>query len=123
MPRRYEDRGLFIEDAPNNFRVEVLKLRSSDIGAGVFEVHVGPRRFSCLRLLSPDDTDIEKATCLYEVFMNKKGRMIYKRNYLSKWKAHESNVAVATAGSVVLNGAEFHPWYDDLTGLALGLYN
>jgi len=132
--RRIEDRGRFILQTDGSYRLRRRKAPKdcADIGAGVWRVQIGGRRFTCLRVI--DECDDEDT--LMEVFLTRRGRTVLCRRYNErlwecdnpavwrKWMGCEPrpwDEQLPDHARIVIDGRVYVHWYDCLTGLALGI--
>lgn len=122
-PRKLEDRGCFIEEEDGVFRQK--KAKSGAIGAGIFSVRIGEKRFTCLRVIDVDEEPNEEQT-LVEAYLTKTGRTVLFRRYNGRLWGHKRgrepwDETLPDHRSLVVDGVMFVHWYDCLTGLALGI--
>lgn len=122
-PRTLEDKGRFIEEEAG-----VLTQRermAGEIGAGMFVVEIGERKFTCLRVISVD-SDPKPGCVLLEVYLTKEGRTVLCRRYNERswgsgWGRTPWDEAFPDHARLFVDGLTFVHWYDCLTGLAFGI--
>lgn len=104
-----------------------------DLGvAGFAVVDVDGRSFECMHVVEVDRSDED---CndgdrrLKTIYLTRGGRLILARTYLSREDLlremkrsdeYVEEVELTTLGRVTWNGLEYLPWFDMLSGLALG---
>jgi len=122
-PRRLEDKGRFVEVEDGVY--EQRKVEPGGIGAGMFTISVGDRRFTCLRVLDVPER-VDEGGTLVEAYLEKNGRTVLFRRYNGrKWKLGGErrpwDEAFPEHRRLVIEGVTYVHWYDCLTGLACGL--
>lgn len=122
-PRGLVDAGRFVEIEPGVFRQRDPE--SGEIGAGMFSVRIGERRFTCLRVIDVDREPNEEQT-LVEAYLAKSGRTVLFRRYNGRlWGQKQGrrpwDEELPDHQRRVIDGVIFVHWYDCLTGLACGL--
>lgn len=132
--RRIEDRGRFILRADGSYRLRRRKAPTdcADIGAAMWRVRIGDRRFTCLRVID----EIRSEDTLMEVFLTRRGRTVLCRRYNERlWERDNAAVwrkwcnceprpwdeQLPDHARIVIDGRVYVHWYDCLTGLALGI--
>ena len=116
LVRCFEDRGQFVLQDDGAYR------RTHDdpegIGAGVFRVGIGDRRFTCLRVFYVDGPLTDSHATLLEAYLTRGGRTVLQRHYCqSRRKGHVS----AARPALAIDGVRFLPWYDCLSHIACGI--
>ena len=114
--RRFEDRGRFAQQDDGTFR------QTSDdpaaLGAGVFRVHVGEQRFTCLRVFYLDGPLSGPRTTLLEAYLTRNGRTILQRHYCQPSRRGQAS---QQRPPLTIDGVKLLPWYDCLGHLAIGM--
>ena len=135
MGRRIEDKGRFRAVSADSYRWEPGA--ETEMGAGVYEVRIGERRFTCLRALDvntdPEGELGEENGILFEAFLTEQGRTVLGRRYNARrWgtlkdgkHAYRSRATwdeeLPESRRVSINGVTFVHWHDCLSGIALGM--
>ena len=130
LPRSLEDRGYLRQLADGSF--SSTPDRSPIVAAGVFEVHIGERSSTCLRVFDADPGATE-ADNLIEAYVTKEGRTLMHRRYNgNRWgkrdaPPHNQGTELTwiedlpRARRIVLDGVTYVHWYDCLTDVAFGI--
>lgn len=123
-PRRLEDKGRFVEEAPGVFALR--ERAAGEIGAGMFAVHIGERQFTCLRVIDASPNPSERDATLIEAYLTEEGRTVLCRRYNARlWGSERGRApwdeAFPDHQRFVVDGVAFVHWYDCLIGLALGI--
>ena len=121
-PRRIEDTGQLVRQKDGAFRLK--RGASGPLGAGVFNVKIGTRRFTCLRVFDVEAEPSETQE-LVEAYLARSGRTVLFRRYNGRlWKTKDKppwDERLPDHNRVVINSATFVHWYDCLTDLACGI--
>lgn len=128
--RAVEDRGYLSERADGTW------VRQPDApaftGAGVFDIHVGGRQFTCLRVIDLDQNATERDN-LIEAYITPAGRTVLCRRYNgSRWgksdaPPHNWGEAMTWEADlpendrIVIDGVTYVHWYDRLSAAACGI--
>ena len=126
IPRKLEDRGLFVTQTGGSLK----RLQSLDndtaSGAGVFSVSIEERCFTCLRVLElgiPLESQAMHQTVSY---VTEAGRTVLVRHFCHPEKTmlddhgKSENVVVDNNLQLVVDGVAFAHWYDSFSNLAFG---
>jgi len=114
-----EDRGA-VERAPDgSLRLRDRAALVNGTGAGLFTVEIGPKRFSCLRVLECDIAN--EVDTLVACYLTREGRTVLVQRYKrpSFVQAAEFPVILDETAQLVLDGLTFLHWYDTITSFAL----
>ena len=121
--RRIEDRGRFALQEDGSFQQQNQSPEA--LGAGMYSLRIGDRKFTCLRVLDVEEEPAEEGI-LVEAFLTRQGRTVLFRRYNGRlWgKSHGRppwDEALPDHARLVIDGVVFVHWYDCLTGLACGI--
>jgi hypothetical protein len=137
-PRLLEDTGRLATAEDGGYSLELLpgEGHELDVGAGVFRVQIGRRRFTCLRSINlrarylKSRATLERAI-LAECFYTRHGQLVLFRRYNGRlWEVGRKNSPYAGLpwdrrfpdnGRMVINGAVLVHWYDCLTDVGCGM--
>ena len=114
-PRVIQDTGQLIAEKNGTFERRPRSDRT--VGAGVFNLRIGPRKFRCLRVFDVE-TSPHYHPKLIESYFTAAGREILQRQFTIP--AGLGRGLPPDAKPVVFDGIEFYPWYQVLTGAAVG---
>ncbi len=101
-------------------------------GAGVFDVHVGGRQFTCLRVFDLDKNATER-DCLVVAYITRAGRTVLFRRYNgSRWGKSDApphnwgeamtwEEELPANDRIVIDGLTYVHFYDNLSAAACGL--
>ncbi|MDE2889228.1 MAG: sigma-70 family RNA polymerase sigma factor [Gemmatimonadota bacterium] len=101
-------------------------------GAGVFDVHVGGRQFTCLRVIDLDQNATERDN-LIEAYITPAGRTVLCRRYNgSRWGKKDApphnqgetmtwEEDLPENDRIVIDGVTYVHWYDRLSAAACGI--
>ena len=137
VPRRLEDTGRLVCSTDGTYTFEPLpsELDQIRVGAGMFNVCVGDRRYECLRdihilraSLAKGAASLERGM-LAESFYTRTGEQVLFRRYNGRRWQTEKRAPHATPwderlpgnAHLVINGAMFVHWYDCLTDVSIGI--
>lgn len=130
IPRALEDCGHLRQLADGSFSGG--SDRDSIVAAGVFEVHVDDRSFTCLRVFETDPGATETDD-LIEAYVTREGRtLLLRRHNGNRWGKRDAppqdwgtgltwTEDLPGAGRVVVDGVTYVHWYDCLTDVACGI--
>lgn len=132
--RQIEDRGLLVQNPDGSYLLSANPRGQAQesYGAGVFEVKVGRRRFTCLRAVEPN-WGAGPEGCFMEAYLTRAGRTVLYRHYRSPgWALHREWAKKWTGGKtwdqafpghawIIVNGRRLYHWLDCLTEVAFGL--
>lgn len=114
-----EDRGA-VESAPDGS----LRLRDrvslvNGVGAGLFTVEIGAKRFACLRVLECDIAN--EVDTLVACYLTREGRTVLVQRYKrpSFVQTAEFPMILDETDPLVVDGLTFLHWYDTITSFAL----
>ena len=123
-PRRLADTGRFQAIGPDTYTMQ----EGEGMGAGTFDVQVGEKVFTCLRVLDigPQASEYEE---IGEVFINREGRVVLYRQYWGRFMGGEqdwcsvfpNNPRLTINGCVYVQRNCTGRCHDLLTGTALGI--
>ncbi len=131
QPRRQEDRGRFLRQGDGSYKQRSSRRhRSAEaVGAGVFRVQIGERKFTCLRVLDVEGWLSDKGIPV-EWYLTRAGRTVLCRRYNGRlWGLHEGSSFAGPPwderfpdnNRIVIDGVTYAHWYDCLGGLACGV--
>ncbi len=91
------------------------------IASGVFQVEIGEKSFTCLRVFDLEGSLDDSRAPLNECYLTREGRTILKRNFChpEMKRTAEFQDAVDETEGLTIDGVRFVHWYDTLTHLAL----
>lgn len=129
-PRSLEDRGYLRQLGDGCF--SSAPDRPPVVAAGVFEVYIEERSFTCLRVFEagPDATETDD---LIEAYVTREGRTLLHRRYNgNRWAKRDAPPQnwgreltwmedLPHARRIVIDGVTYVHWYDCLTGVACGV--
>ncbi len=131
-PRIIEDRGRLAARRDGLFTLRKVRGDAvrTVIGAGLFRVRIGPRTFTCLRVLDIEHPGkLSERSILSEAYLTRSGRTVFWRRYNGRlWKIGPKSPygvrpwdeRLPDAPRLVINGTTFVHWYDCLTNLSVG---
>ncbi len=121
--------GRFVEQPDGSYRQSTHQVGPGEEveGMGVYELSVGGRSFTCLRVLdvslTPSEEDI-----LMEGYLTRDGRTVLCRRYNGRqWHRKPGNAHAPwderfpTHNRIVIDGVTFVHWYDCLSDRACGI--
>lgn len=114
-----EDRGA-VESVPDgSLRLRDRAAVVNGVGAGLFTVEIGAKRFTCLRVLECDIAN--EVDTLVACYLTREGRTVLVRRYKrpSFVQTAEFPVILDETDPLVVDGLTFLHWYDTITNLAL----
>lgn len=120
--------GRFVERTDGSYKQCPDNLIPGDTveGMGVYEVNVGSRSFTCLRVLDVEHTFNENKV-LMEGYLTREGRTVLCRRYNGRlWQGGCKgklpwDEEFPTHNRIVIDGATFVHWYDCLSHFACGI--
>ncbi len=129
-PRLIEDRGClrFQPDGSFTSQADAPKI----VGAGVFDVYIGQQRFTCLRVFEIEQEATERDV-MVEAYITQAGRTVLFRRYNgNRWAKRDApphNWGEAMTWEedlphndrIVIDGATYVHYYDNLTDVACGI--
>lgn len=130
--RRVRQTGRFLQQSDGSYRQHAEHLQPGEHveGMGVYQVMVGERSFTCLRVLDVGPVFTDKGI-LMEAYLTREGRTILCRRYNGRQWHREPGEAHAdkppwderfpTHNRIVIDGVTFVHWYDCLTDRACGV--
>jgi hypothetical protein len=126
--RRVRHTGRFAQQVDGSYVQNVDRLCPGDDveGMGVYEVTIGPRSFTCLRVLDVPQVFTEESI-LMEGFLTREGRTVLCRRYNGRlWLGPRPGTLpyderYPTHNRIVIDGVTFVHWYDCLSDLACGI--
>jgi hypothetical protein len=125
--RHVRQTGRFVRQADGSYlqNASVLSPGDSAEGMGVYEVTVGNRSFTCLRVLDVKQEFTENGI-LMEGYLTREGRTILCRRYNGRmWHVSGNSVPYderyPTHNRIIIDGVTFVHWYDCLSDRACGI--
>lgn len=130
--RRVRQTGRFVEQPDGSYRQHAERLQPGDDveGMGVYQVTIGGRSFTCLRVLDVAPVFTEESI-LMEAYLTREGRTVLCRRYNGRQWHRQPGSAHAdkppwderfpTHNRIVIDGVTFVHWYDCLSDRACGL--
>jgi len=123
MIRRMSDQGVFVRQEDGSYALR--EHGPGEIGAGAFDVTIGERTFTCLRVIDVFGRVSEDCVVM-EAFLTRDGRTVLCRRYNGlRWHRKEGEPGwderLPTHQRLVINGVTYVHWYDCLTDRALGI--
>lgn len=123
MPRQLADGGTFVAQTDGTYAMN--EHAPGEIGAGMFDVTIGEKTFTCLRVIDTHAQRREDGT-LMEAFLTCEGRTVLCRRYNGRRWAVERyktpwDEKFPDHQRLVIDGVTYVHWYDCLTHLSLGV--
>jgi hypothetical protein len=119
MPRKIKNSGFGVYNDKNFNKIDVTTQDDSLLlGAGIFEVTIGERKFECLRLIDR----WENTRGLVENYISRDGRSILFRRYnhpvwkLERYKKRWDE-ALPDTNRIYINSEKYVHWYDCLSDI------
>ena len=128
--RLIEDSGCLQDQADGSFT------RQADspniMGAGVFEVHIGERHFTCMRVFQVEAEATEREVMI-EAYIIREGRSVLFRRYNgNRWAKRDEPPQnwgteltwaedLPHTNHIVIDGVQYVHYYDNLTDVACGV--
>ena len=118
MNRRIEDRGRYLPRRDGSWQQAHSADNLDASGAGVYEVQIGERVFTCLRVLQLEGLVTEEDAPIDEAYITAEGRTVLVRDY-----AHDcfEDIELDRSRALVVDGQTLYHWTDRVTGAGLGL--
>jgi len=117
-PRIWQDDGRFSIEGNHLTTTD----RTKSGGAGFYEVRIGQKVFSCLRVFNSSAAKGDAGT-LVEAYLTQEGRTVLFRRYNDlNWRRSPDWYPSAQANHrLFLDGVEYIHWYDCLSNYSLGI--
>ena len=129
-PRLIEDCGYLSPQADGSFtrQADTPKI----IGAGIFDVHIGQQRFTCMRVFEIEKEATERDV-MVEAYITQAGRTVLFRRYNgNRWAKKDApphnwgeemtwEEDLPHTDRIVIDGVTYVHYYDNLTDVACGI--